>query len=136
MQYCLYYFWYIPNLNCLLCLFIMWDIVSCFLCFSEKTFPSNEMRKVRWIRTVILQVRSGTITLKSNTKLYDFPVETAQTYTCTYTTKIIIIASGGCSLGMQCVHSSCFEHELCRKAVLHYIFGFPEEMLFQKAKAR
>ena len=56
--------------------------------------------------------------------------------TCTYTTKIIIIASGGCSLGMQYVHSSCFEHKFCCKAVLHYIFGFPEEMLFQKAKAR
>jgi len=134
LQYCFYYFWYIPNLNCLLCLFIMWDY---HFLFSEKTFPSNEMRKVRWIRPVILQVRSWTITLKSNTKLYDFPVETAQAYTCTYTTKIIIIiASGGCSLGMQYVHSSCFEHELCRKAVLHYIFGFPEEMHFQKAKTR
>ena len=28
---------------------------------------------------------------------------------------------------MQYIDSSCFEHELCRKAVLHYIFGFPEE---------
>ena len=97
----------------------MWEY---YFLSSEKTFPSNEMRKVRQIRTVILQVRSWTTTLKPNTKVYDFPVETARAYTCTYTAKIII--SGGCSLDMQCVHSSCFEHELCHKALVHHIFGF------------